>query len=103
MFGKYTLVPFHAAEGLTMKEAARVAGKSERTVRNWCADHGIGRRVADGTWVVSKVALQMLLDGDTDALASYRDHGVRGSYDPVRKYYDRFELSDLLSLREFAI
>ncbi len=34
----YTLVPFHAAEGLTMKQASIVAGKSERTVRNWCVE-----------------------------------------------------------------
>ena len=27
----YTLVPFHAAEGLTLKQAAEVAGKKERT------------------------------------------------------------------------
>ena len=76
MSRKYTLVPFNAAEGMTLKQAAAVAGKSERTVRDWCAEHGIGRRVAGGTWVVSKVALAMLLDGDLDALASYRDFGV---------------------------
>jgi hypothetical protein len=57
----HTLVPFHAAEGLTLKQAADVAGKSVRTLRNWSTDHGIGRRVAGGTWVVSKVALAMLL------------------------------------------
>jgi hypothetical protein len=25
-------------------EAAAIAGKSERTLRNWCIEHGIGRR-----------------------------------------------------------
>ena len=65
-----TLVPFDAAEGLTLQQAAAVAGKSQRTLRNWRIEHGIGRRVADGTWVVSRVALAMLLHGDLDALAS---------------------------------
>ena len=71
MSKNYTLVPFDAAEGLTLQQAAAVAGKSQRTLRNWCIEHGIGRRVADGTWVVSRVALAMLLHGDLDALASY--------------------------------
>ena len=99
----HTLVPFHAAEGLTLKQAADVAGKSVRTLRNWSTEHGIGRRVAGGTWVVSKVALAMLLDGDHDALVCYRDHGVRASYEPVAKYYERLELAELLDLPEFAL
>jgi hypothetical protein len=99
----FTLVPFHAAEGLTMKEAADVAGKSQRTVRTWCMEHGIGRRVAGGAWVVSKIALQMLLDGDLDALASYRDWGVRASFEPVRKYYERMDLGELLERPEFTV
>jgi hypothetical protein len=45
----------------------------------------------------------MLLDGDVDALASYRDFGVRASFEPVCKYYERFDLGDLLELREFAV
>jgi hypothetical protein len=80
--------------GLNLQQAAAVAGKSQRTLRNWCIEHGIGRRVADGTWVVSRVALAMLLDGDLDALASYRDFGVRASFEPVRKYYERFDLGE---------
>jgi hypothetical protein len=98
---QYTLVPFHAAEGLTMKQAAVVARKSERTLRNWCIEFGIGRRVAGGTWVISKVALAMLLDGDLEALASYRDFGVRGSFAPVAAYFQRLDLGDLLALPEF--
>ena len=99
----FTLVPFHAAEGLTLGRAAEIAGKSERTLRNWCVEHGIGRRVAGGAWVVSRVALGMLLDGDLDALICYRDHGVRASYDPVARYYHRFDLGELLDRPEFAV
>ena len=45
----------------------------------------------------------MLLDGDIDSLICYRDHGVRASYEPVAKYYERLELAELLDLPEFAL
>jgi hypothetical protein len=99
----FTLVPFHAAEGLSMKDAALIAGKSERTIRTWCTQYGIGRRVGGGVWIISKVALEMLLDGDFDSLVSYRDHGVRASYQPVAQYFHRSELGFLLELRDCAI
>ncbi len=101
MAKSFTLNPFHAAEGMSVSDAAKVAGKSERTIRDWCEKHGIGRRVAGGTLVVSKVALLALLDGDDDALMSYRDHGVRASYAPVARYYERANLGHLLALPEF--
>jgi hypothetical protein len=78
-------------------------GKSDRTIRDWCAKFGIGRRVAGGTLVISKVALPMLLDGDEDALKSYRDHGVRASYPPVVRYYERADVGHLLHLPEFNV
>jgi hypothetical protein len=67
-----TLIPFDKREGMTLAEAAGVAGKSPGTIRNWCVQHDLGRRVGGGTWVVSKVALAMFLDGDTRALRAYR-------------------------------
>jgi hypothetical protein len=91
-----TLIPYAGEERLSIGEAATIAGKSERTLRNWCVEHGIGRRVAGGNWAVSKVALQMLLDGDHQALAAYRDDGVRGAWEPVAKYYHRCGLAHLL-------
>jgi hypothetical protein len=97
-----TLIPFADEESISIGEAATIAGKSERTLRNWCVEHGIGRRVAGGAWSVSRVALAMLLDGDIDALVCYRDHGVRGSWAPVAKYYHRCGLADLLERPEFA-
>jgi hypothetical protein len=102
MSRSFTLVPFHAAESLTAKQAATVAGKSQRTVIRWCVEHGIGRRIAGGDWAVSKVALTMLLDDDMDSLASYRD-GARGHYEPVAKYFHRLGLGDLLGLPEFSL
>jgi len=96
------VVPFADEERTSIKEAARTAGKSERTVRNWCAEHGIGRRVAGGTWAVSKVALAMLLDGHLEALAAYRDRGERASSASVASYYRRCNLADLLQRPGFG-
>lgn len=60
------------------------------------------RRVGGGTLIVSKVALFAFLDGDDDALVSYRDHGVRASYPPLVRYYERADLGHLLALPEFC-
>jgi hypothetical protein len=62
------LTPFDRRECLSLKDAADIAGKSESTMRGWCEQHGLGRRVGGGTWSVSKVALAMFLDGDEKAL-----------------------------------
>jgi hypothetical protein len=97
-----TLDPFAVEERIFVKEAAAIAGKSERTLRTWCDVHGIGRRVGGGTWAVSKVALAMWLDGDLEALAAYRDRGARKSSEPVANYYRRCNLADLLERPAFA-
>jgi hypothetical protein len=101
--GKFTLIPFHPDEGMSIRAAVRAAGKSDRTIRDWCVKHGIGRRVAGGTLIVSKVALMALLEGDDDALVSYRDYGVRASYPAVAKFYERANLAHLLALSEFKV
>jgi hypothetical protein len=93
------LCPFHKDEAISIKQAAAIAGKSEGTVRNWCHEHEIGRRIAGGAWAVSRVALAMLLDGNCDALNVYllgkRQHEL------VASYYCRLKLGHLLSLPEF--
>ena len=66
------LRPFNRAEVLSIEEAAEIAGKSIRTMREWCQRHDIGRRIG-GRWAVSKVALAMLLDGEAEGLAAYLD------------------------------
>jgi hypothetical protein len=98
----HTLNPYAGEERLSIGEAATIAGRSERTLRNWCVEHGIGRRIAGGNWAVSKVALQMLLDGDDRALIAYRDHGARAQYEPVAKYFRQCGLSDLLERPGFV-
>ena len=65
------LVPFNRREGLTTAEAAERANRTERTIRMWCRDHDIGRRVAGGPWLVSRVALAMFLNDDAPALRAY--------------------------------
>jgi hypothetical protein len=45
----------------------------------------------------------MLLEDDTDALAAYRDWGVRRSYEPVARYFRRLGLADLLDQPEFGV
>jgi hypothetical protein len=82
-----TLIPFDKSEGMTLTEAAGVAGKSPGTIRNWCVQHDLGRRVGGGTWVVSKIALAMFLDGDTRALRAY--HAGDRSSELVASYFQR--------------
>src|SRR4051812_39528449 len=72
------LVPFDPREAIGLKQAAALAGKSEATLRSWCALYDIGRRVAGGSWMISRIALAMFLDGDKRALRAYL-HGDRSS------------------------
>jgi hypothetical protein len=79
------LTPFDKRECLSLKQAADIAGKSESTMRGWCEQHGLGRRVGGGTWSVSKVALAMFLDGDAKALRAY--HSGDRTSELVMQYY----------------
>ncbi|WP_339162562.1 helix-turn-helix domain-containing protein [Methylobacterium bullatum] len=56
---------------MTTAEAAQQANRTERTIRMWCRDHDIGRRIAGGPWLVSRVALAMFLNDDTTTLRAY--------------------------------
>jgi hypothetical protein len=87
------LSPFDVRECICLKDAAAIAGRSESTLRNWCDEHGLGRRVGGGTWSVSRVALAMFLDGDLKALRAY--HAGHRTDPRVVKYFERAELKDL--------
>jgi hypothetical protein len=65
------LVPYDKREAITVHVAARIAGRPERTVRFWCEVHNLGRRIGNGPWAVSRVALRAFLDGDALALRLY--------------------------------
>ena len=91
-----TLKPFHRAEAITVAEAAEIAQRTRRTLRDWCNLHDLGRRIG-GQWAVSRVALAMYLDGDSEALAAYL-RGVRHSASVV----DYFERCNVPLLRRAA-
>jgi hypothetical protein len=85
--GPAVLWPYNASEAITIAEASAIARRSKRTIRDWCARFDIGRRIAGGQWMVSRVALQMLLEGDYDALRGYLS-GDRHS-EAVASFYAR--------------
>ena len=58
-------------------------------MRAWSALHNLGRMVG-GRWAVSRVALEMHLDSDQDALRAYLA-GNRESRE-VLVYFERFGL-----------
>lgn len=62
---------YNPREFISVSIAARLAGVTPRTIQNWCCAHRIGRRIANGPWRVSRVALQMLLSNDKSALKAY--------------------------------
>jgi hypothetical protein len=82
----HILIPFDRREVLSIAEAAAIAGKKVRTLREWCQCHAIGRRIG-GQWAVSKVALAMYLDGNEAARAAYL-RGDRSSA-LVAAYFER--------------
>jgi hypothetical protein len=90
------LVPFNHQECLNLKDAAFIAGRTESTLRNWCDEYGLGRRIG-GKWAVSKVALRMYLEGDLKALRAY--HAGDRTDPRVISYFEREGLGVLLQSR----
>src|SRR3954462_14614981 len=90
----HVLIPFHPREAITTAVAARIAGRAERTIRLWCEQHHIGRRVGGGPWMVSRVALSMFLDDDDAALAAYLAGDRSGAR--IVAHYQRTGLGRLL-------
>jgi hypothetical protein len=88
------LIPFDRRESISIAAAAQRTGRVSRTLRRWCEEHCIGRRIAGGQWMVSVVALEMLLNDDAEALKVYLD-GDRCSL-VVSAYYDRAGLGALV-------
>ena len=83
------LRPYNRQEVVPVGEAATLAGRSHRTIRDWCLLHDLGRRIG-GQWAVSKVALSMWLDGAHEELKAYLA-GDRQS-PRVRDYFHRCEV-----------
>jgi hypothetical protein len=80
------LRPYHAAEALTVRQAATMAKRSVRTIRDWAARFDLGRRIG-GSWAISSVALLMHLEANHDALSLY--HAGDRSSTTVTAYFER--------------
>ncbi|WAP69308.1 helix-turn-helix domain-containing protein [Jiella pelagia] len=74
-------------EMVDIREAADHAGRSDKTIKAWCRDHGIGHRCGPGgSYRVNAIALEMLIHGDLEALELLR-RGDRTA-ERVRLYFD---------------
>jgi len=74
-------------ELVSVPEAADHAGRSDKTVKAWCRQHGIGHRSGPGgSYRVHVVGLEMVLHGDLEALELLRQ-GDR-TCERVARYYD---------------
>jgi hypothetical protein len=61
------------AEWIRLKEAIDYSGRSDRTLRYWCREHGIGRQSSKGAPIeISLPALEMVIAGDLEALEYFR-------------------------------
>jgi hypothetical protein len=87
------LAPFDARESLSIAVAAKLSGKAPNTIRLWAERYGIGRKIG-GDWHISRVALQIFLDGDTAALNAY--HAGNRTDPAVRSYFERVGCGVLL-------
>lgn len=79
-------------ETINLKNAVHVTGRSEKTIRNWCHEFGIGVQACPGAPLeISAPALEMLRHGDMVALELLRQ-GKR-DHARVRRYFDHLGLS----------
>jgi hypothetical protein len=92
--------PYNREEAIEVHLAALEAARSDRAIRNWCDQFGISRRhLAGGRWMISRVALAMLMDGNSVALDAYLGGQRQGK--PVASYYHRCGLGHSIDLPEF--
>ena len=87
------LSPFDKREVVRLKEAAAVANTSVSTMRNWCNEHGLGRRIggdpgwsAGSPWRCSWMAIRrpcgLIMRGIEQAIWWRRISSVLG-YEPI--------------------
>ncbi len=80
------LIPYDRREAITLTIAATIADVTPETVRLWCLNFHIGRKVG-ARWRVSRPALMMHLEDDRAALRAYLAGDRAG--DKVRPYFER--------------
>src|SRR3954453_10492784 len=64
------LRPLDLTEVISTKAAAKMAGRTTVTIREWARQFNIGRQVA-GRWLISAPAFLAFLEGDQEALRLY--------------------------------
>lgn len=72
-------------------QAAHYAQRDPKTIRRWCKEFGIGRQAGSNAPLeISRVALEMVLQGDSAALELLRE-GKR-THAAVQRYFDHIGL-----------
>jgi hypothetical protein len=67
-------VPMMPSEMIHIETAMLMAGKCDRTIREWCRDLGIGRQSSAGSHLqISAPALMMKVDGQMAILERFRN------------------------------
>lgn len=80
-------VPMMPSEMIRIETAMLMAGKCDRTIREWCRDFGIGRQSTPGSHLqISAPALMMKVDGQAEILERFRN-GERDH--PLVRFYLR--------------
>ncbi|EUB95589.1 hypothetical protein PMI07_002077 [Rhizobium sp. CF080] len=78
-------------EIINLKTAVHVTGRSEKTIRNWCKEFGIGVQPCPGAPLeISAPALEMVRHGDVAALELLRE-GKR-NHPRVRRVFEHLGL-----------
>ena len=78
-------------EIINLKTAVHVTGRSEKTIRNWCKEFGLGVQPCPGAPLeISAPALEMVRHGDVAALELLRE-GKR-SHPRVRRIFEHLGL-----------
>lgn len=90
---RFVLTPFDRREAISTARAAEISGYSEAHIRRLVATFDLGRRVGGGYWKVSRIALRMFLDGNSEALAAY--HSGDRQNPAVRAYFEAAGLSSV--------
>jgi hypothetical protein len=88
-------------EILSIQQAARIVNRSEKTIREWNDEHGIGQQSGPGAPIeISWIALLMVAAGDFETLEKFRNDDRR-SWQVVR-YFRVFGFSgaDIRKKRE---
>lgn len=74
-------------ETINLKTACHITGRTEKTIRGWCRQFGIGSQPCPGSPLeISAPALEMVRRGDIAALELLREG--RRDHPRVRRYFD---------------